>query len=72
MSPAGRRADNADFIFRLASATLLRPFQIKKQASKDNPPGPEKTAYEQQVELKQRFKTMLENEQLIPRVRPSP
>ena len=30
---------------------------------------PQKTEYELQVELKARFKTMLENEQLIPRVR---
>jgi len=29
---------------------------------------PEKTQYEQHVELKQRMKSMLENEQLIPRV----
>jgi hypothetical protein len=30
---------------------------------------PEKSQYEQQLELKKRFKSMLENEQLIPRVR---
>ncbi|WVF67199.1 hypothetical protein IAT40_001947 [Kwoniella sp. CBS 6097] len=51
-----------------ASAILLRPFQVnkhKKGGKKDQ--APEKTQYEQQVELKQRMKTMLENEQLIPR-----
>ena len=36
---------------------------------KDKNTGPELSQYEQQVELKRRFKTMLENEQLIPRVR---
>ncbi|WVQ94794.1 hypothetical protein IAU59_001877 [Kwoniella sp. CBS 9459] len=51
-----------------ASAILLRPFQVnkhKKGGKKDE--TPEKTQYEQQLELKQRMKTMLENEQLIPR-----
>jgi hypothetical protein len=56
---------------RFASAILLRPFQVRK-GSKGKDKEPEKSQYEQQVELKRRFKTMLENEQLIPRVcRPS-
>ena len=55
---------------RFASAILLRPFQVNKRRRKDDaPPEPEKSEYEQQVELKRRLKTMLENEQLIPRVR---
>ncbi|WWC91410.1 uncharacterized protein L201_006355 [Kwoniella dendrophila CBS 6074] len=51
-----------------ASAILLRPFQVnknKKNAEKNK--IPEKNQYEQQVELKERMKKMLENEQLIPR-----
>jgi aarF domain-containing kinase len=46
---------------------LLRPFQVNKnkRAKAEEKPKPE---YEQQVELKQRLKSMLENEQLIPRV----
>ncbi|ORY29120.1 putative mitochondrion protein [Naematelia encephala] len=53
-----------------ASAILLRPFQVDKYKRKQknkNDPEPEKSQYEQQVELKQRLKTILENEQLIPR-----
>ncbi|KAL7421425.1 hypothetical protein Q5752_004311 [Cryptotrichosporon argae] len=52
-----------------ASAILLRPSQVKKAAKRRNDEAaePEKTAYEHQVELKRRLKTMLENEQLIPR-----
>ncbi|ORX38948.1 mitochondrion protein [Kockovaella imperatae] len=50
-----------------ASAILLRPFQVKKKTKEELAQEPEKTAYEQQLELKSRFKTMLENEQLIPR-----
>ncbi|EIW66956.1 hypothetical protein TREMEDRAFT_34176 [Tremella mesenterica DSM 1558] len=48
-----------------ASAILLRPFQVVKNKSviSEKP----LSAYEQQVELKRRFKTMLENEALIPR-----
>ena len=53
---------------RFASAILLRPFQVRK-ANKGKSDEPEKSMYEQQVELKKRFKTMLVNEQLIPRVR---
>ena len=52
---------------RFASAILLRPFQVRKsKAGKEE--QVEKSHYEQQVELKRRMKTMLENEQLIPRV----
>jgi aarF domain-containing kinase len=54
---------------RFASAILLRPFQVNKNKRAKAEEKP-KTEYEQQVELKQRLKSMLENEQLIPRVRP--
>lgn len=56
---------------RFASAILLRPSQVRKDKYKrhDTKVVEEKTQYEQQVELKKRLKTMLENEQLIPRVR---
>ncbi|ODN88455.1 Atypical/ABC1/ABC1-B protein kinase [Cryptococcus wingfieldii CBS 7118] len=57
-----------------ASAILLRPFQVnnrdKKAAPKPETQGDataEQDQYAQQVELKRRLKTMLENEQLIPR-----
>lgn len=53
-----------------ASAILLRPFQVNKNRKARAEEKPQ-TEYEQQVELKQRLKSMLENEQLIPRVRPS-
>ena len=53
--------------YRFASAILLRPFQVRKP-NKGKSDEPEKSMYEQQVELKKRFKTMLVNEQLIPRV----
>ena len=53
---------------RFASAILLRPFQVNKN-KKGKSEEPPKSQYEQQVELKQRMKSMLENEQLIPRVR---
>lgn len=52
---------------RFASAILLRPFQVNKNKRAKAEEKP-KTEYEQQVELKQRLKSMLENEQLIPRV----
>jgi aarF domain-containing kinase len=56
---------------RFASAILLRPFQVNKnkRAKQDEP---EKNSYEQQMELKRRMRTMLENEQLIPRVSEMP
>jgi hypothetical protein len=59
-------ANSADSV-RFASAILLRPFQVKKREEKKDE-KPELSQYEQQVELKRRLKTMLENEQLIPRV----
>ncbi|RYF52057.1 MAG: hypothetical protein EOO38_01455 [Cytophagaceae bacterium] len=46
---------------------MLRPFQVNKNKRAKAEEKP-KTEYEQQVELKQRLKSMLENEQLIPRV----
>lgn len=52
-----------------ASAILLRPFRVSQK--KEENPGPELSQYEQQVELKRRMRTMLENEQLIPRVSPT-
>lgn len=51
-----------------ASAILLRPFRVSEK--KEAKEAPELSQYEQQVELKRRMKTMLENEQLIPRVCP--
>ena len=59
---------NVDLMTRFASAILLRPFQVNKNKRAKAEEKP-KTEYEQQVELKQRLKSMLENEQLIPRVR---
>jgi aarF domain-containing kinase len=59
------RKNQADV--RFASAILLRPFQVNKNKRAKAEEKP-KTEYEQQVELKQRLKSMLENEQLIPRV----
>ncbi|KAJ9118281.1 hypothetical protein QFC22_004192 [Naganishia vaughanmartiniae] len=52
-----------------ASAILLRPFQVDKrrQAAQKLAEEKPKTEYEQQVELKQKMKTMLANEALIPR-----
>ena len=52
-----------------ASAITLRPFQVDKNQAelaqqKDAKP---KTDYELQVELKERIRNMLENEQKIPR-----
>lgn len=49
-----------------ASAILLRPSQVVKQHSSEKS-FPEMSQYEQQVEMKRRFKTMLENEAMIPR-----
>lgn len=52
-----------------ASAILLRPSQVRKDKYKrhETKVVEEKSQYDQQVELKKRLKTMLENEQLIPR-----
>lgn len=51
-----------------ASAILLRPFKVdKSKMDKNKPPPVELTEYEQQVELKRRLRTMLQNEALIPR-----
>ena len=52
---------------RFASAILLRPSQVVKQHSSEKS-FPEMSQYDQQVEMKRRFKTMLENEAMIPRV----
>jgi hypothetical protein len=58
---------------RFASAILLRPFKVDKhKQDKHSEPQRQLSEYEQQVELKRRLRTMLENELLIPRVgRPS-
>jgi aarF domain-containing kinase len=64
--PESRLVDVRLIPCRFASAILLRPFQVNKNKQKSL--EPEKTAYEQQVEMKKRFKTLLENEKLIPRV----
>lgn len=51
-----------------ASATLLRPTTVKKEERpKTSVDSDGKTAHQAQYELKERLKTMLENEQLIPR-----
>jgi hypothetical protein len=73
--PRGRRDQGQDCSntdARFASAILLRPFQVNKHKKDKQANVPEKTQYEQQVELKRRMKTMLENEQLIPRVSGKP
>lgn len=54
------------FPHRFASAILLRPFRVNR-ANKTKETV-QLSEYEQQVELKKRLKSMLENEQLIPRV----
>lgn len=56
-----------------ASATLLRPTTVKKedktaeQIEREKEGKKEKSAHQAQNELKERLRTMLENEQLIPR-----
>jgi hypothetical protein len=64
----GIACHQSDADCRFASAILLRPFQVNKHKKDKQANVPEKTQYEQQVELKRRMKSMLENEQLIPRV----
>lgn len=65
--PPLHRAPIAHNAERFASAILLRPFQVRK-GQNDKNLEPEKTAYEIQVEVKKRFRAMLENEKLVPRV----
>jgi aarF domain-containing kinase len=70
----GIKRENSDIF---ASLTLLRPHKLKKQHENHEPTEAEKkfgeqTRYEQQVGLKARIKTMLESEELIPRVRSFP
>jgi aarF domain-containing kinase len=68
---AGEWGINLD-VNLFASAITLRPFQVEKkddsslEAAKDANVKP-KTDYELQVELKERIRNMLENEQKIPR-----
>lgn len=66
----GIKRENSDIF---ASLTLLRPHKLKKQKEPEHQTEEEKkfgqqTRYEQQVGLKERIKTMLESEELIPRV----
>jgi hypothetical protein len=49
-----------------ASATLLRPFKVHKSENKG--PITPLDAFQSQSNLKERFRNMLMNEQLIPRV----
>lgn len=56
-----------------ASMTLLRPHRLRKNQhkEKDKSAGQDlaqKSTYEQQVGLKERIRSMLESEELIPRV----
>ena len=51
----------------MASATLLRPFKMKKGEDPNKPPEPEKSQYEMQQELKARLRSMFESEELIVR-----
>jgi peptidoglycan hydrolase CwlO-like protein len=53
----------------LASATLLKPHRVRKQANTEEGKKLAKSTYEQQTGLKDRLRSMLENEELIPRVR---
>lgn len=54
-----------------ASATLLRPTTVKREEKtveqKEREAKQEKSPHQAQNELKERLRTMLENEQLIPR-----
>ncbi|GAA5820221.1 hypothetical protein JCM11251_005532 [Rhodosporidiobolus azoricus] len=51
-----------------ASLTLLRPHKVRKTMSEEEAAtGREMSRYDQQVGLKERLKTMLANEELIPR-----
>lgn len=50
-----------------ASMTLLRPHHLRKKKESEKPKA--QTTYEAQTGLKERFRSMLQNEQLIPRVR---
>lgn len=49
-----------------ASATLLKPTTVKKE-ERHGEAQQQKSAHQAQNELKERMRTMLENEQLIPR-----
>jgi hypothetical protein len=67
-SPIEFRGINLD-VNLFASAITLRPFQVTKteaELKKQKEEKP-KTDYELQVELKERIRTMLENEEKIPR-----
>lgn len=64
----GIAAENSDM---LASATLLRPHSVRNKAANIDESGKKivKSTYEQQTGLKERLRSMLQNEELIPRVR---
>lgn len=61
----GISAENSDM---LASATLLKPHRVRKQANTEEGKKLAKSTYEQQTGLKDRLRSMLQNEELIPRV----
>ncbi|GAA5898139.1 hypothetical protein JCM6882_003335 [Rhodosporidiobolus microsporus] len=60
----GIRRENSNIF---ASLTLLRPHKLRKTKAEEEAKGKEVSRYDQQVGLKERLKTMLENEELIPR-----
>ncbi|BGP16304.1 hypothetical protein JCM10213_006461 [Rhodosporidiobolus nylandii] len=59
----GIRRENSNIF---ASLTLLRPHKLRKTKAEEEKQK-EVSAYDQQVGLKERLKTMLESEELIPR-----
>lgn len=61
----GIAAENSDM---LASATLLKPHRVRKQTLNTDGTKIAKTTYEQQTGLKDRLRSMLQSEELIPRV----
>lgn len=55
-----------------ASATLLRPFRVKRDKKKTENSNGEQSqdagSFEAQINVKEKLKKMLQNEKLIPRV----
>ncbi|GAA5988452.1 hypothetical protein JCM11641_005348 [Rhodosporidiobolus odoratus] len=60
----GIRRENSNIF---ASMTLLRPHKVRKTKAEEDGKGGEVGRYDSQVGLKDRLKTMLESEELIPR-----
>ena len=54
----------------MASATLLRPFKSGRSKKKDDRKGISETmsTYDKHMNVKERLKTLLESEELVPRV----